>query len=68
MKLRVKMPPGNFVNSSASIASRKRTLIFVAVAISCNVTPRISRSRRRFSPKEGIEEFLPSCTTVVNST
>jgi hypothetical protein len=61
------MPPGNFENSSASIASRKRTLIFVAVAIYSSVTPRISRSRRRFSPKGGIEEFLLLCITVVDS-
>src|ERR1700683_3544814 len=38
------------------IASRKRVLMRVAAAISSRETPRISRSRRRCSPK-GVEDI-----------
>src|SRR5208283_4341733 len=68
MKLREKIPPGSLEKSSRSMASRKRKLIFVAEEISSRLTPRISRSRRRFSPKAGIGGalFAPYVSSLIH--
>src|SRR5438552_16400833 len=52
MKPRAKIPPGSLAKSSFSLGYRNPILIFVVAAISSREMPRISRPRRRFSPKE----------------
>src|SRR5215471_12112463 len=54
------MPPGSESKSSFSRDSRWRREIFVDSEISSRVTPRISRSRRNFSPNAPMATLLPS--------
>ena len=59
---RLKTPPGRRSQCSVSSASRKRVPMRVAEEISSSVTPRISRSLRRWTPKPSFAvDWLASC-------
>lgn len=61
-KPRLKTPPGKRSQCSVSRASRKRVPMRVAEEISSSVTPRISRSLRRWTPKPSFAvDWLTSC-------